>query len=46
MRDKWDRKTGGTTYGKMTVQKAIQDCHEHIALTAKPKQQCRISAKV
>lgn len=28
MRDKWDRETGGTTYGKMTVQKAIQDCHE------------------
>lgn len=28
MRDKWDRKTGGTTYGEITIQKAINDCHE------------------
>ena len=25
MRDKWDRKTGSTTYGKMTIDKAIND---------------------
>lgn len=28
MREKWDRKTGGTTYGEITIQKAINDCHE------------------
>lgn len=28
MRDKWDRKTGGTTYGEITIQKAINDCTE------------------
>jgi hypothetical protein len=28
MRDKWDRKTGGTTYGAMTIDKAIADCTE------------------
>lgn len=26
MRDKWDRKTGATTYGVMTLSKAIRDC--------------------
>lgn len=24
---KWDRKTGDSTYGEMTISKAIQDCH-------------------
>ena len=28
MRDKWDRPTGGSTYGKITVQKAIAGCRE------------------
>ena len=28
MREKWDRKTGGTTYGEITIQKAINDCTE------------------
>lgn len=28
MRDKWDRKTGGSTYGALTVQKAISGCTE------------------
>lgn len=26
MRDKWDRKQSGSTYGKLTVQKAISEC--------------------
>lgn len=26
MRDKWDRPTAGSTYGKMTIQKALDDC--------------------
>jgi putative DNA primase/helicase len=26
MREKWDRKQSGTTYGKITLQKAIKDC--------------------
>lgn len=26
MRSKWDRRTGNTTYGQMTIQKAIRDC--------------------
>ena len=28
MRDKWDRKTGSTTYGNMTLNKAISGCTE------------------
>ena len=28
MRDKWDRKTGSTTYGAMTIEKAIADTSE------------------
>ena len=28
MRDKWDRKQAGTTYGALTVQKAIANCTE------------------
>lgn len=28
MRPKWDRKTGDTTYGQMTIDKAIQGCKE------------------
>lgn len=28
MRDKWDRRQSGTTYGAMTIQKAIQGCRE------------------
>lgn len=26
MREKWDRKTGDSTYGQLTLQKALQDC--------------------
>ena len=26
MRDKWDRKQSGTTYGRLTIEKAIKDC--------------------
>lgn len=28
MRPKWDRMTGGQTYGQMTINKAIEDCRE------------------
>ena len=28
MRTKWDRKQSGTTYGALTIQKAIEDCSE------------------
>jgi len=28
MRDKWDRKQGGSTYGKITIQQAIDNCTE------------------
>lgn len=28
MRDKWDRKQAGTTYGQITLSKAIADCNE------------------
>lgn len=28
MRDKWDRKQVGTTYGAITIKKAIEDCRE------------------
>ena len=28
MREKWDRKTGGSTYGALTIQKAIAGCRE------------------
>ena len=28
MRDKWDRQQSGTTYGAITIQRAIQDCKE------------------
>ena len=28
MRDKWDRKQSGTTYGAITIQKAIESCTE------------------
>lgn len=35
MRDKWDRKQSGTTYGVITLQKAISDCSQ----TYNPKKQ-------
>lgn len=28
MRDKWDRKQSGSTYGKITLKKAIRDCNK------------------
>lgn len=28
MRPKWDRNTGGQTYGQITINKAIEDCRE------------------
>ena len=28
MRDKWDRQQSGTTYGAITIQKAIEHCRE------------------
>ena len=28
MRDKWDRRQAGTTYGRITIQKAIANCRE------------------
>lgn len=37
MRDKWDRKTGGTTYGAMTIQKAIEDTHEFFDYSQRAK---------
>lgn len=39
MRDKWDRKQSGTTYGVMTVQKAIAECRN----VYNPKPEYRIS---
>lgn len=32
MREKWDRKTGRSTYGEMTLSKAIKDCREIFTL--------------
>ena len=39
MRDKWDRKQSGTTYGAITIQKAIENCKEvYTPKTASPSQ--------
>ena len=36
MRDKWDRQQSGTTYGAITIQKAIEHCREIYTPKAEP----------
>ena len=36
MRDKWDRQQAGTTYGAITIQKAIEHCREIYTPKAEP----------
>lgn len=38
MREKWDRKQSGSTYGQMTIQKAISSCSCTYAAAADPRQ--------
>lgn len=44
MRDKWDRKTGGTTYGAMTIQRAI-DAQPSGYTGARPDRQAPAAAQ-
>jgi hypothetical protein len=37
MRDKWDRKQSGSTYGALTIQKAISLCHDVYHPSASPQ---------
>lgn len=43
MRDKWDRKQSGSTYGALTVQKAISECAAAYGEKAVPKENYSIT---